>query len=123
MAEIIPILSERKFTEEEAENLLPTVKRMTIQAAAEASRLEEEMRFIPREEPIFNRLAGELDLVVRRWAIKVKKLGLRPTGLWIVDFDAPEGWFTWRLGDEHVSHFSAPSGELTSISEEKGLHE
>ncbi len=123
MAEIIPILSERKFTEEEAETLLPTVKRITVQAALEAAKIEEQLRFIPREEPIFARLSGEMDLVVRRWAIKIKKLGLRPTALWIVDFDAGEGWFTWRLGDEHVSHFSAPSGELTASGSEKGLQE
>ncbi len=121
MAEIIPILSERKFTEGEAENLLPTVKRITAEAARQAQKIEEQLRFIPREEPIFGRLATELDLIIKRWAVKLKKLGLRPTGLWIVDFDAGEGWFTWRLGDEHVSYFCAPSGDLTSGSVEKEL--
>lgn len=121
MAEIIPILSDRRFTEEEAENLLPTVKRITTQAAAEASKIEEQLRFIPREEPIFKRLAADLDLVIRRWAIKVKKLGLRPSGMWIVDFDAGEGWFSWRLGDEHVSYFSSPGAEFAVPPEEKEL--
>lgn len=121
MAEIIPILSERKFTEEQAESMLPTVKRITAEAARQAAKIEEQLRFIPREEPIFGRLATELDLLIRRWAIKLKKLGLRPTGLWIVDFDAGDGWFTWRLGDEHVSYFSSPGTEFEVRSDEKEL--
>lgn len=121
MAEIISILGSRQFTEEEAENLLPTVKRITAHAAREASKIEEQLRFIPREEPIFGRLATEMDLIIKRWAIKVKKLGMRPTALWIVDFDAGEGWFSWRLGDEHVSYFSSPGAGLESSSEEKEL--
>ena len=107
MAEVIHILSHRTFTEEEAENLLPTVKRITAQAASEASKIEEQLRFIPRDEPIFKRLASDLDLVIRRWAIKIKKLGLAPSGVWIVDFDAGNGCFSWRLGDESVNYFAA----------------
>ena len=123
MAEIIPILGPRQFTEEEAESLLPTVKRMTAQAAREAEKIEEQLRFIPRDEPIYQRLAGELDLIIRRWAIKIKKLGLRPTGLWIVDFDTAGGWFSWRLGDEHVSYFSSPGTGLEVPSDRKELTE
>jgi hypothetical protein len=119
MAEIIRILRPRQFTEEEAETLLPAVKRITAQAALEAEKITEQLRFIPRDEPIFNRLSSELDLVIRRWAIKVSKLGLKPSGIWIVDFDAGEGLYTWRLGDEHVSYFSA----RTARSEENPLEQ
>lgn len=107
MAEIIRILRPRQFTEEEAQGLLPTVKRITVHAAMEAEKITDQLRFIPRDEPIFNRLSSELDLVIRRWAIKISKLGLKPSGIWIVDFDAGEGLYTWRLGDEQVSYFSA----------------
>ena len=123
MAEIIKILSPRQFTEDEAENLLPTVKRITAQAATEAEKIEEQLRFIPRDEPIFRRLAGDLDLVIRRWAIKIKKLGLKPSGIWIVDFDAGEGWFSWRMGEEHVTYFSAQEPRLEASSLEKDLLE
>jgi len=123
MAEIIQILSPRQFTEEEAEILLPTVRRITAQAASEAQKIEEQLRFIPRDEPIFRRLAADLDLVIRRWAIKIKKLGLRPSGIWIVDFDACEGCFSWRLGDEHVSYFSAQEPRIEANPLEKDLLE
>ena len=123
MAEIIKIFSPRQFTEEEAQNLLPTVKRITAQAAVEAEKIEEQLRFIPRDEPIFRRLAGDLDLLIRRWAIKIKKLGLKPSGIWIVDFDAGEGWFSWRLGEERVTYFSAHEPRLEASPLEKDLLE
>jgi len=123
MAEIIQIFSPRQFTEEEAQNLLPTVKRITVQAATEADKIEEQLRFIPRDEPIFRRLAADLDLVIRRWAIKIKKLGLKPSGIWIVDFDAGDGWYSWRLGDEHVTYFNAQGTRPEIDSVEKDLLE
>jgi hypothetical protein len=123
MAEIIPILHARTFSQEEAENLLPYVRRITASAAAEAEKITDQLRFIPRDEPIFNRLSTDLDLVIRRWAIKIKKLGLRPSGIWIVDFDAGEGWFSWRLGDESVSFFNAHHARSPEDSLEKDFTE
>lgn len=107
MAEIIPILYPRKFSKEEAEALLSAVKRITNSAAAEAERIGEVIRFTPKSEPSFKRLSADLDLVVKRWAVKIRKLGARPAGIWIVDFESKEGWFSWRLGDENLSYFSA----------------
>ncbi len=112
MAEIIRILRPRQFTEEEAEHLLPAVKRITWRASTDAEKITEQLKFIPRNEPIFDRLSAELDLVIRRWAIKISKLGLKPSGIWIVEFEAKDGVYTWRLGDDHVSYFSARSSQL-----------
>lgn len=110
-----------QFGEDEAEELLPTVKRLTIMSAREAEKIEEQLKFVPRDEPVFARLSQDLDLIIKRWAIKIKKLGLRPSGLWIVDFDAGNGWFSWRLGDEHVSYFNAPIEEGAEHSPQKEL--
>ena len=110
MGAVIPIHSRRTFTQDEAEELLPIVRRVTEQAALRAQDLNEQLRWVPHEEPLHARLRSELDLIVRRWAIKVSKLGCEPRGVWLVDFDAGDGWFSWRLGDEHLSFFH-PHGE------------
>ena len=110
MGGVIPIHARRIFTQEEAFELLPVVRRITEGAAARAQELQEELRFVPREEPHAARLRSELDLVVRRWAIKISRLGCEPRGVWLVDFDAGDGWYSWRHGDEQLSFFHPHSG-------------
>lgn len=105
MGDVIPIHSRRIFTKEEAEGLLPVVRRITDAAAARACELQEQLGWIPPDEPLHMRLRAELDLIVRRWAIKLSKLGCEPRGVWLVDFDAGEGWFSWRHGDDALSFF------------------
>ena len=114
MGDLIPIHSRRTFSRDEAETLLPVVKRITERVAFEAAELQEKLKFIPHGEPLYDRTCSGIELAVRRWAIKISKLGCEPRGTWLVDFDAGDGWFTWRLGDEGLaffnSHESRPGG-------------
>jgi len=111
MGELIPIHSRRTFTREEAESLLPIVRRITETAAVQTKDLSEQLRWVPADEPLSSRLRQDMDLIVRRWAVKVKRLGCAPRGIWLVDFDAGDGWFSWRYGDEQLSFFH-PNSEL-----------
>lgn len=105
MANVIPIHSRRVFSQDEAESILPVVRRITERASAAAEEINDQIKFIPADEPLHKRLNMEMDLIVRRWAIKVAKLGVNPRGVWLVDFDAGNGWFSWRMGDENLSFF------------------
>jgi Uncharacterized conserved protein (DUF2203) len=105
MGEVIPIHSRRTFSREEAEHLLPVVRRITVQAAEELDALKEELRYVPHDQPLFARLSAQVELAVRRWAIKVSRLGCEARGIWLVDFDAGDGCFSWRLGDEQLAFF------------------
>ncbi|MFH0799320.1 MAG: DUF2203 family protein [Pseudomonadota bacterium] len=105
MGDVIPIHSRRIFSIEEAEAILPIVRRITDRAAADAGELQEQLRFVPADEPLSKRLHMELDAVVRRWSVKVAQLGCEPRGIWLVDFDAGEGWFSWRIGDDRLNFF------------------
>lgn len=105
MGEVIPIHSRRTFSQQEAESLLPIVRRITERVAIRVSEMKEQLRFVPHDEPMHKRLLSDIELEVRRWAIKVSKLGCEPRGIWLVDFDAGNGWFSWRLGDERLAFF------------------
>ena len=94
-----------KFTEGDAVSLLPIIRRITEHTAEEVDALQEQLRFVPHDEPLHKRLYAQVEATVRRWAIKVSKLGCEPRGIWLVDFDAGEGWYTWRLGDEGLTFF------------------
>lgn len=105
MGDVIPIHSRRTFTKDEADSILPIVRRITEAAALHARDINEQLKWVPGDEPLSVRLRQDLDLVVRRWAVKVSRLGCAPRGIWLVDFDAGEGWYSWRYGDEHLSYF------------------
>ena len=105
MGDVIPIHSRRTFSKEEAEGLLPIVRRITEDVSGEVSELQEQIRYVPHTEPLYKRLYSQIELAVHRWAIKVSKLGCEPRGVWLVDFDAGDGWFTWRLGDDGLAFF------------------
>lgn len=110
MGEIIPIHTRRSFSSAEAERLLPVIRRMTEKAAREVAQLQEQIRFVPQNEPLYQRLFAKMQLAVRRWSIKVSQLGCEPRGVWLVDFNAGDGWFTWRLGDEGLAFFHSHEG-------------
>lgn len=105
MGDVIPIHSKRIFTAEKAEELLPVVQRITNHAASRAHDINEQLRWTPPSEPLYARLKSEFDLIVRRWAIKIFQIGCKPRGMWLVDFDAGDGWFSWRHGDEALNFF------------------
>ena len=113
MGEVIPIHARRTFTYEDAWQLLPIVRRITERAATEASDLQEQLRWIPKDEPAYRRLKARLDLAVRRWAIKVSQLGCEPRGIWLVDFDAGDGWYSWRYGDDGLNFFHSHEVQQT----------
>jgi hypothetical protein len=124
MGEIIPIHSRRTFSHEEALHLLPIVRRITHRAADETAALQEELRSLPQEEPHYQRLCGALETAIRRWSIKISQLGCQPRGLWLVDFDAGSGWYTWRLGDEELAffHVNETSPETAARPEDGVFH-
>lgn len=107
MTNIIPIHSHRIFDQENAESILPIVKRITEQAARSSHEIETQLNFVPKDEPSYKRLTNELDFIIKRWAVKVKQLGCDISGLWVVAFDAKDGWYTWRMGEEGLSYFNS----------------
>ncbi|MFA5811483.1 MAG: DUF2203 family protein [bacterium] len=113
MGDVIPIHSRRTFSEEEALALLPVVRRITERVASEVESLQEQLRFVPHDEPMHKRLYSQVEMEIRRWAIKISKLGCEPRGIWLVDFDAGDGWFAWRLGDERLAFFHAHDAPQT----------
>lgn len=121
MGELIPIHSRRIFSEKEAESLLPIVRRITEKVAQEVSELHKRLSFVPLSEPLHKRICSQIELEIKRWAIKISKLGCEPRGIWLVDFDAGNGWFSWRLGDERLAFFHAHEARTFGIPLESSL--
>lgn len=107
MGELIPIHTKRKFSELEAESILPVVKRITDRAVSSIEDIESQLRFMPSGEPLHNRMKHNIETIISQWADKIMRLGCAPVGLWVVNFDSESGCFSWRHGDEGLNFFNS----------------
>ena len=100
-----PSGTRRRFTLEEARQLLPTVKRLTAQAVHEADALIARLHNLPEDDPTHVALAARVQQVIAEWARHVTSLDGEVKGLWLVDFDNGEGYYCWCYPEETLSHF------------------
>lgn len=95
------------FTLEEARALLPQVRALTDPAFRLATSLAEELNTVERagNEDRSEDLRERLQVLVETWADAVRELGPDVKGLWIVDFDAGDGYWSWAFPEEHLDHW------------------
>lgn len=113
---VIPIHSYRIFSRDEAEEILPIIRRITDRAADEVFSLQTQLKWVPKEEPTYARLQAEIDATVDRWASKASRLGCTPSGIWAVDFDAHDGKFSWSYGDHLLCEHRFSNDDLNILS-------
>ncbi len=107
MGELIPIHAHRTFTQENAEAILPVIRRITERASVKMIDLKEQLQWVPRDEPLYERLHTQMEDLAHRWAVRIAQLGCEPKGIWVVNFDTGNGWFSWRHGDESLVFFDS----------------
>lgn len=99
-------MSERRiFSLEEANKLLPVVKRLTAEAVRQAEAIAERLRGTDERDPEHQRANSELTEIVNRWATELQDMSLEVKGLWLVDFDNGEGYYCWSYPEESVVHY------------------
>jgi hypothetical protein len=95
----------RRFTLNEANTLLPTIRRMTDQAIDECEPIVSRMESLEPSDTEYRRLATALSAIVDRWSGEVRGFGVEVKGLWLVDFDNGEGYYCWQHPESSVTHF------------------
>ncbi len=104
--QIIEINAKKVFRLEDAQSLLPVLHRMTEVADSKIRCLLQKLDTIEdRESVIAQDLEKEIDLNIRQWQQKIEKLGGRPQGLWLIDFDNGEGYFCWKFPERKIMFF------------------
>ena len=95
----------RRFTLDEARQLLPSVREMTAEAARQAEAVADAIDDIDEDDPQRTILGAELKLIVDGWSDQIRAMGLEAKGLWLVDFDNGEGYYCWRHPEPSLSHY------------------
>jgi hypothetical protein len=54
-----------------------------------------------------NDLENQAQALIQRWESKITKLGLEPKGIWLVDFDAGNGFYCWKYPELDIKFWHA----------------
>lgn len=102
---------------ESAYELLPIVRSITRRAVLELNPLQQRLRSMVPADPrnvMVNKAYAE---VVKSWAGKIERLGLKVHGLWQVGFDGGSGWYGWQYPERTIRYFL----EYDALFKDRGL--
>jgi hypothetical protein len=93
------------FSLQDAQGLLPEVKRITAEAIRGAEAATAQLERLREGDPRRAQVSAELDRVVADWNASIQAMGLEAKGLWLVDFDNGEGYYCWAHPEDRITHF------------------
>ncbi len=94
------------FSLAEAQGILPVVRRITQEFSQKTELLISRLESIsPTQTETINDLEGQVNEFIKAWHVKIKKLGAVPKGLWLVDFDAGDGYFCWKYPEPDIAYW------------------
>lgn len=95
----------RVFSYDEALSLFPAVREHTAAAVREIAELAAALGTRPPAADEIADPESAFKAVVDRWTKEVESLGCEVKGLWLVDWDAGDGYFCWRHPEPALAHF------------------
>ena len=102
----------RTFTLEEAQALMPRVKALTRPVFELAASLSEELSTVETggDTDRTEALRERLQTLIESWTEAIEELGAEVKGLWLVDFDAGDGYWCWAWPEEGLAHWHSYEG-------------
>ena len=106
----------RVFTLDEAQKLMPRVKSITQPVFELATSLADELQTAESLEDArrAEELRKRLQVLVESWAGAIRELGPDVNGLWLVDFDAGDGYWCWAYPEDGLEHWHSYEGGFGS---------
>ncbi|MBC7743417.1 MAG: DUF2203 domain-containing protein [Bdellovibrionaceae bacterium] len=105
MVEIINRQQGRFFSLEQAQELLPLVYRLTEEASREAKYFMACVEALPNKKSSRAlEIQDQINHVIEKWQNKLERLGAKPKGLWLADFDNGDGYFCWKFPEVKILH-------------------
>lgn len=103
MIEITGFDTVKTFTLEEAQELLPLIYRMTDDSAKKVKYLMACIEALPdKKSDRARELQEEVNSLISRWQRKIERLGAKPKGLWLADFDYGTGYYCWKFPEVKI---------------------
>lgn len=110
MSQISP--EPKLFNLQEAQGLMPLVKKITQSHVEEASPIQARLDTLLSNDPRRAALERLFETHIEQWRGKIERLGATTTGLWIVEFDVGAGVLSWRYPELRIGHFREQSSTI-----------
>lgn len=95
------------FTVESAQQILPSVSRITRIASRSVQKLLQQLENIRANndnDAAIKDLEAKVNSIVEKWQKRITALGGEPKGLWLVDFDNGNGVYCWRYPEPKIAY-------------------
>lgn len=103
MFEIISPNNPRFFTLEQAQDMLPLIYRLTEESSKQAKYLMACIEALPdKKSERAEELQIQVNDIINKWQNKLERLGAKPKGLWLADFDNGDGYFCWKFPEVKI---------------------
>lgn len=101
--EIISPNNPRFFTLEQAQDMLPLIYRVTEDSSKRAKYLMSCIEALPdKKSDRAQELQEQVNDIINKWQNKLERLGAKPKGLWLADFDNGDGYFCWKFPEVKI---------------------
>ena len=125
--EVVSLNRKQIFNLNEAQNLLPIIYRITDVAQKEVKLLANRVEAIKKTNIVrASEIETEINFIIEKWQDKVEKLGAKPKGLWLADFDKGDGYYCWKFPETQIAFWHGYndgfSGRLSVTSDSPETH-
>ena len=121
MTNIFEINKKKIFTLEDAEALLPLVYKLTEEYSRQVKKLINQLEAFPnKQSERAIQVESLINALIEQWQSKIERLGAKPKGLWLADFDNGSGYFCWKFPETKIKFFH---GYNEGFSGRKSLEE
>ena len=104
--DVVDISRQGTFLQSDVEGLLPIVIRVTLRYCTVVDGLISRLEALNSDQvDRIKEIETEINTHIQNWHIKIRKLGGIPKGLWLVDFDAGDGYFCWKYPEAQLRYW------------------
>ncbi len=108
-AVVVAIISElgdeRIFSLADAHQTLDLVQKLPRTAVPELAPCQSKTNGMLDCDPRLVALEKEFEVIVRKWVMQVRRLGIKVYGLWELGFDTGDGYLCWRYPEIRLAYF------------------
>lgn len=106
MTNIFEINKKKIFTLNEAKNLLPLIYKVTEEYSKKVRKLINQLEAFPsKQSDRALEVETQINNLVEQWQSKIERLGAKPKGLWLADFDNGSGYYCWKYPETSIKFF------------------
>lgn len=106
MFEIVGPSQVKIFTLKQVEEILPLVYRVTEEYSKEVKYLMGCVDAVSDKNSLRGmELQDQINDYIQKWQNKIERLGGKPKGLWLADFDFGEGYYCWKFPETEIAYY------------------